>query len=84
MSYSKPEQMNDQEFYISVLQVKCLSIIKQLKGHDQSQAQKGVKIKDIETGKQKRQVYREVGQHFSDLNLLLIFGLAFLESSKYF
>ena len=25
MSYSKPEQMNDQEFYISVLQVKCLS-----------------------------------------------------------
>ena len=45
MSYSKPEQMNDQEFYISVLQVKCLSKFRHLNGSNQSHVQKRVRIK---------------------------------------
>ena len=70
MSYSKPEQMNDQEFYISVLQVKCLSKFRHLNGSNQSHVQKRVRIKKFWNWQEKTST------------LVLIFGLAFMESAK--
>ena len=83
MSYSKPEQMNDQEFYISVLQVKCLSKFRYLNGSSQSHVREW-ESRNFETGRKKRPFYRKVGQYLSDPTLVLIFGLAFMESAKSF
>ena len=40
--------------------------------------------RNFETGRKKRPFYRKVGQYLSDPTLVLIFGLAFMESAKSF
>ena len=69
MSYSKPEQMNDQEFYISVLQVKCLSKFRHLNGSNQSHVQKRVRIKKFWNWQEKTSILPKSRTIFVKSNL---------------
>ena len=84
MSYSKPEQMNDQEFYISVLQVKCLSKFRHLNGSNQSHVQKRVRIKKFLNWQEKTSILPKSRTIFVRSNLSFDIWFGFYGISQIF